>query len=241
MIIKRHKVSRTGKVDKNKKQEKFHEIQSHGVKRSGSHSWEGKAQKTSKHQHGVETTKPLIQTVPSQPNVRISSSANVDLWPPFSVSHTTFQSTQATSHAAQFTPSNIFPTVYYIPQNVQPLEQRGPLQALQYLPGVIYKPMMYPNPSFYQMQYQPVTSQANLNDSIYSPSLQFDRNVAFPVSQQKIPTPIGSGSQFESTIAFQRPPSQATSVKADMGSTSASVVNRVCIEISKKLTSHAIS
>lgn len=167
--------------------------------------------------------------MPAQPSIRLNSSANVDQWSPFSVSLTTIQSTQTTAHPAQFTSSNIFPTVYYIPQNITPQDQRAHL-PMQYMPSQpmlyqpIYQPMMCPHPQFYQMQFQPTTSQANLSDSIYNSAFQFDRSIAVPVLQQKIPTPIGSGSQFE---AFQRPPSQATSVKADMGSTSASVVNRV--------------
>jgi period circadian protein 2 len=203
------------------------------VKRSGSHSWEGEAHKTSKQQHIVETSKPPAQTIPSQPNIRVNASANVDLWPPFSVSLTTIQTTHTTAQVAHVTPSNIFPTVYYIPQNVSSQEQRGHLQALPYMPGVIYQPMVYSHP-FYQMQFQPTTSQSNINDSIYNSAFQFDRNIAVPISQQKIPTPIGSGSQFDSTTVFQSPPSQATSVKADMGSTSASVVNRVWIEIQRQ-------
>jgi hypothetical protein len=121
----------------------------------------------------------------------------------------------------------MFPTVYYIPQNIQPHDQRGHMSAMHYMPGVIYQPMMYPHPSFYQTQFQPtISSQLNLNDPIYTSAFQHERNIANPILQQKVPTPIGSGSQFENTV-FHRPPSQATSVKADMGSTSASVLNRV--------------
>lgn len=180
-----------------------------------SHSWEGEAHKTSKQQHIVEAPKPPVQSMPNY------------LWPPFSVSLTTIQTTHTTAQASHFSGSNIFPAVYYIPQNVQPQSQPTP-----YMPGVIYQPMYSPmySPTFYQMQLQPSTSQSNINNSIYNSAFQLDRNNSAPVLQQKIPTPIGSGSQFESTATFQRPPSQATSVKADMGSTSASVVNRVWIQ-----------
>lgn len=217
LIIKRHKVARTcGKSgDKNKKgTDKLQEQHSHGLKRSVSQSWEGEAHKTTKQQHFVETPK-------AQPCV-----ANVDLWPPFSVSLTTMQSTHTTAHAAHFTTSNIYPTVYYIPQNIAPQDQRVPLQSIQYMPGVLYQPMIYPHPStFYQMPLQPAQPQTSINDSMYNSAYQFDKNISVPVLQ-KIPTPIGSSSQIQS-LQFQRSPSQATSVKADMGSTSASVVNRV--------------
>lgn len=223
LIIKRHKVSRINKGGEQSK--KAQEQQSHGVKRSGSHSWEGEVHKTSKQQHIIEAQK-SVTPFPNQTNPQPYQNANVDLWPPFSVSLTTIQSTHTTAHATHFATSSIFPTVYYIPQNM-PQDQHGPIQTVQYMPGLLYQSMVYPHPStFYQMQFQPQQTQSSINESIYNASFQFDKgNIAVPVLQ-KIPTPIGSGSQNQSTT-FQRPPSQATSVKADMGSTSASVVNRV--------------
>lgn len=230
MIIKRHKVARINKGgEKSKKTQEQH---SHGVKRSGSHSWEGEVHKTSKQQHIVETQK-SVTPFPSQANQNA-------LWPPFSVSLTTIQSTHTTAHATHFATSSIFPTVYYIPQNISAQEQQhGQIQTVQYMPGVLYQSMVYPHPStFYQMQFQPTVSQSNVNDSIYNSAFQFDKgNIAVPVLQ-KILTPIGSSSQNQGGAAtFQRPPSQATSVKADMGSTSASVVNRVSNDVKKKFTS----
>lgn len=219
LIIKRHKVARTtGKSEhKNKKApDKVQEQQSQGIKRSSSHSWEGDAHKTFKQQHVIDTHQSI---------------ANVDLWPPFSVSLTSIQNTHTTALATHYTPSNIFPTVYYIPQNIH--DQRG---QLQYMPSVLYQPMMYPSAStFYQMQYQPAPSHSSINDSMYNSAFQFEKNnIAVPVLQ-KIPTPIGSGSQNLNTI-LQRPSSQATSVKADMGSTTASVANRVSREFIEKIS-----
>jgi period circadian protein 2 len=232
LIIKRHKVSRTtGKSsDKYKKGIERNEQHAHGLKRSGSHSWEGEAFKTSKHQHTVEVQKvnpaPFLNQVAPRP----VPTANVDLWPPFSVSVTSNQNTLTTSQATHFTPSNMFPTLYYIPQNL-PDQRCGQMQTLQYMPGMpgmpsmLYQPMVYQHPSsFYQMQF-PQSSYSQpmyLNDQVFNQSLQFDKNIAVPVLQ--IPTPIGSGSV---NLICQRPLSQATSVKADMGSTSASVANRV--------------
>nr|AGZ88038.1 PERIOD [Belgica antarctica] len=232
LIIKRHKVSRTiGKNEKKQKViEKSHEHHSHGLKRSGSHSWEGEAHKTSKYLHVVKTQKthvPLITTQTSTP------SPNADLWPPFSVGMTPMQNTHTSAQSSHFTTSNMFPTLYYVSQpNMTPQDQRSPIQPMQYMPSVLYQPV-YPHPSnFIQMQYSPISSQLNLNDSLYSSAFQFERsNMAMPLLQ-KIPMPNVSGSFIQSMM--QRPASQATAVKADMGSTPASVVNRALSESSRK-------
>lgn len=63
-----------------------------------------------------------------------------------------------------------------------------------------------------------------LNDNLFN-SAAFQGNNSLPMRQYN-QTPFANESQSQRT-SFQRPPSQATSVKADMGSTSASVVNRV--------------
>lgn len=224
LIIKRHKVNRTGKSgDKNKKGLEKVE-QSHGLKRSGSHSWEGEAHKTSKQQHVVEYPKTTPAPITGQCSAQPYPSTNFDIWPPFSVSLTSMQNTHTTAHAASFTPSNIFPTVYYIPQSLTP-----PDRQLQYMPSVLYQPIMYPHPStFYQMQFQPAPVQTTIAETTINSAFQYDKkNIAVPVLQ-KIPTPVSSGSQQQNTT-FHKAPSQATSVKADKGSTSASVVNRVRI------------
>lgn len=227
MIIKRHKVARTGgkNNEKNKKSEKPQEHHSHGLKRSGSHSWEGDAHKTFKQQHVVEALKTIAPTFQPQPNLQPYHNTNVDLWPPFSVSLTSVQNTHTTAQATHFSASNIFPTLYYIPQSISPSDQRAQLQ-MPCIPSLLYQPMMYSHPStFYQMQFQPATTQSTLNDQFYNSEFHLERNnIAVPVLQ-KIATPAGSGSQTQNT--FLRPPSQATSAKADQGSTSASVVNRV--------------
>jgi hypothetical protein len=122
----------------------------------------------------------------------------------------------------------MFPTVFYIPQNVHQ-EQHRQIQTMQYMPGVFYQSMVYPHPStFYQMQLPHFNAQplSNANETMYNSAFQFERSLPILQNPQ---TPIGSESQFQGTT-LQRPPSQATSVKADMGSTSASVVNRVSKE-----------
>lgn len=220
MIIKRHKVSRINKGnDKNKK---IQDHQNHGIKRSGSHSWEGEVYKTFKQQHLTEAKKPTIAPYPIQLNTQACQNGIVDLWPPFSVSLTSIQNTHTTAHATHFATSPIFPTVFCIPQNM-PQEQHCQMQSMQnFMPGVLYQSMVYPHPStFYQMQFQPVHSQSNVNESMYNSAFQYDKG--------HNSLPILCESQNQGTI-FQRPPSQATSVKANMGSTSASVVNRVSNE-----------
>ena len=93
--------------------------QCHGVKRSGSHSWEGEVFKASKHPHvegnkdvnpgnggnitGVNMTPEISQCLgmgsskqyPSVGNAPplFQSGTNVNLWPPFSVTVTPLQAT----------------------------------------------------------------------------------------------------------------------------------------------------
>lgn len=221
LIIKRHKVSRTvGKNEKKQKNfEKPHEHHSHGVKRSGSNSWEGQneAHKTSKYQHVVETPKSAVQVFAPQANTQ---NPNADLWPPFSLSMTPIQNTHMPAHSAHFATSNMFPTLYYISQpTMSTPDQRSPMTPMQCMPSVLYQPV-YPS-NFYQMQFPSMSSQLNLGDSLFNSAFQFERNNLM----SKIPTTINSGSFIQNTSP--RPASQATSVKADMGSTSASVVNKV--------------
>ena len=225
MIVKRHKVARINKGgEKNKIAQ---EQQSHGVKRSGSHSWEGEVYKTSKQQHLAENKKINVANFPIQTNPQAyqSMNANVDLWPPFSVSLTTIQSTHTTSLSTHFTTSSVFPTVFFIPQN---MSQDQHIQTMQYMPGVFYQSMVYPHPStFYQMQFQP---QSIANENIYnSAGFQFEKGNVSLSLRQNVATPVGNESQNQGAI-FQRPPSQGTSLKADVGSTSASMINRVCFK-----------
>lgn len=210
LIIKRHKVSRTvgRSSEKNKKaSDKVQEQHAHGVKRCGSFSGEGFAHKTSKQQHIVDQT--------------IQTSASVNLWPPFSFGLTSIQNTHTTAHVAQFATSKIFPTLYYIPQNLTP--QDGQLQTMQlYQPSVLYQPMMYPS-TFYQLQIQPAPT---------SSAFQFDKNIAVPVLQT-ISTPAGSGSLNQRTAGQMS--SQGASHKADIGSTSVSMTYMVRITFSLHL------
>lgn len=230
LIIKRHKVSRTGKnCDKIKKSpDKTSESQNHGVKRSISHSWiEGDSHKNSKQQHLAETTKSAAQTMTSTTsiNMRPSINTNVNLWPPFSVSVTTIQNIHTAANATYLAAPSIFPTLYYFPKTVASQDQ--PFQQIQYVPGALYQPMVYP--PFYQM---PITAAPSVHatnsntEAVYS--YNSNSNIAVPCVLQKY---NATNSQNENFPGFQRPPSQLSgpaSGKADIGSTSASVVNKVC-------------
>lgn len=236
IIRKRHKVSRTtGKsFEKSKKSpNKIAEIQNHGVKRSISHSWiEGDSFKTSKQQHMTDTNKSSAQTSTTSANMRPSINTNVNLWPPFSVSVTTIQNVHTAANATHLAAPNVFPTFYYFPtKSVPSQDQRS--QPVQYVPGVLYQPMVYP--PFYQMQFPssnvgPSLHPSNLGtEAVYS--YNSNSNIAVPCVFQK-----NSGattcSPNESSSAFQRPPSQLSvpaSATADIGSTSASLVNRVSV------------
>uniref|UniRef100_A0A1B0GP58 Period circadian protein n=1 Tax=Phlebotomus papatasi TaxID=29031 RepID=A0A1B0GP58_PHLPP len=285
MMLKRHRESRTGgrsaekmKKGPDKTQQQAQQQQEHsfgyGVKRSGSHSWEGvEAYRTSKHQHlsdshkdlaaghgessGTPMQKPMI-TVEALDGLGTSFSTqscirNVDLWPPFSVSLTTIPNPNPTGRNHFATPSGIFPAVYYIPATQKsnpPTEHPGPPNAqaqyaFQYMASVVYphpslfgQQFVYPHPPMmYQpLQFQSVSPSVGVTDHHPGSTNNQVNDHKGTMSQHKANT-VGRGSQGHGP--FQRPPSQATSVKAEPGSNmgsiaSASVVNRDLSESSKK-------
>ncbi|KAF2905946.1 hypothetical protein ILUMI_00229 [Ignelater luminosus] len=247
------------KVDKN---EPINHV--HGIKRSGSHSWEGDNHKVSKHKHqtvnaneGACTSKNngtskftgLLNGIHSTANCNENGYAaepnDVHLWPPFSVSMTPLSNSQP--YGINSVPNTIgnFPTgmfpVYYIPT------QQGQTST-DYSDG---------NHSHFQVQYMP-SMMYNYNpvfpaSPLFCPPMAM---VPFPMPQP-VP-PIASevrhrgGPTTNGTITtdlkpsppsggpvskFQRPASQATSVKAEPGSAIGSVtsgVNRAMSECSRK-------
>ncbi|XP_017478335.1 PREDICTED: period circadian protein isoform X2 [Rhagoletis zephyria] len=142
-MLKKHRESRGRCGEKIKKaSEKIMEYSGpgHGLKRGGSHSWEGDANKP-KHQHTnfmdaqrdygdhhnlvantsskaygtLQTTLGDVSFAGSYAAAGLSCSRNVNLWPPFSVGLTTSQTSQTMAQSG-FTPQHsIFPTLYYIP------------------------------------------------------------------------------------------------------------------------------
>lgn len=161
LIIKKHKVSRSGgkNGEKNKKgpdKQQDQQVQ-HGVKRSGSHLWEGEAYKTSKYQHFSEAQKD-ISSMRNQFNQQMCGK-NVDLWPPFSV-----QSSVPQHYTT-------VPAVYYIPQSSnQPQEQNSSFQ-IQYF-------MAYPHPT---MMYHPLPFQAVNQSNMTDPNPTSAYNVSLKV------------------------------------------------------------
>nr|ABB20914.1 period [Ceratitis capitata] len=142
-MLKKHRESRGRCGEKSKKAtEKVMEYSGpgHGLKRGGSHSWEGDANKP-KHQHtnvmdaqrdyadhhnmavsasgkaygSLQTTLGETAFASSYAAAGISCTRNVNLWPPFSVGINTSHTSQTVAQAG-FTPQHsIFPTFYYIP------------------------------------------------------------------------------------------------------------------------------
>nr|BAL72156.1 PERIOD, isoform 2 [Apteronemobius asahinai] len=165
MVQKHRELRAKGERECKKKipHEKLQES-NHGVKRSGSHSWESEPFKASKHAH-VETLIASGGGVPL-PNVAAmggtatvppiySGSPNVNLWPPFSVTVTPLQSSQpcfahstysgATLGSSQSPHMTNMIPVYYIPTGSQqtnlpprgmtPQEHPGPPQTGMLFPG----------------------------------------------------------------------------------------------------------
>lgn len=164
-LVKRHKSNRGGKgSDKNRKgsTDKDQLTASHGLKRSGSHSWEGEAHKTTKLQHFSENYRdiPATRILSYVPNTHLGVRGqfgqpprqNLDLWPPFSMANSSQVNQQAApmnnmSNHFSVAPG-IFPTVYYsmIPQQHNLPDTSG-YRALQYMTPVYSQQFMYPQPT----------------------------------------------------------------------------------------------
>ncbi|KAJ9592038.1 hypothetical protein L9F63_001417, partial [Diploptera punctata] len=289
MVQKHRELRNKGGERENKLKKCVHDKllqeQCHGLKRSGSHSWEGEVFKASKHPHveggkdvnpgnvGFSAGKPY-PTVGNVPSL-FQGGANVNLWPPFSVTVTPIQPTPPCSSQGYPTSSIAAPPhvasmipIYYIPTNTQqaglgssqglaPQEHPGPprmappgvmlpgqppflSQQVPYaaaMPGMLYQysvpapiygapPVMYPS----MTMLQPATAL------LQAPGLQTGVPMVISCKQQnKSPVVMPENS---SPIKFQRPASQATSVKAEpgsaMGSIASASVKRGMSESSKK-------
>nr|BAB85488.3 period [Sarcophaga bullata] len=181
-MLKKHRESRGRSGEKNKKNaEKLMEYSGpgHGIKRVGSHSWEGDANKPKQQHTNIMDIQRDYADHLNQPNVSskvfsnlqttlggnaltvpyaggLSCSRNVNLWPPFSVGLTT-----PTSHTTQiaqssFTPQHsLFPTFYYIPAAAaaNQVQKRPspdmPSTSNQALPLQYMAGVMYPHPSLF--------------------------------------------------------------------------------------------
>lgn len=181
-MIKRHKVSRlTGRLAEKVKKAPDKTIQ-HGVKRSGSHSWEGEAHKSSKHDHFTE-----IRRDPNPDSAAINMtgkfvtqqncSRSIDPWPPFSVTNI-----QGSNINNQMNNRGFMPTVYYIPapQATSNVEQKPTgYQTVQYMTGVLY-------PSF----------------NVSQPHLMYQPLIYQPMPFQPLPTPSNLGAQPNSSMNY---------------------------------------
>ncbi|XP_054729675.1 period circadian protein [Anastrepha obliqua] len=180
-MLKKHREARGRCGEKSKKvSEKVMEYSGpgHGLKRGGSHSWEGDANKP-KHQHtnvmdaqreyvdhhnlAVSSSNKAYGTLQttlgdtSYAAAGLSCSRNVNLWPPFSVGLTSSHTSQTVAQSG-FTPQHsIFPTFYYIPVTAtaatqapaKPVVSDMPSTSAQALPLQYMTGLMYPHPSLF--------------------------------------------------------------------------------------------
>ncbi|XP_025836074.1 period circadian protein-like isoform X3 [Agrilus planipennis] len=227
----------------------------HGVKRSGSRSWEGDHHKITKHKHQINLNPAKGETgtgdnnnfnnlrTPQdtlrEENYYMPQINDTNLWPPFSLSVTpvnnsyTFTRNEGVKNNSGF--AGLFP-VYFVPtqseqppiQNTNDTYRPSPVQV-QYMPS-----MMYNCQSVF-----PTTS------SIFCPPMAF---VPLPFQQPSQPPPqkevIGGGhptscvdtsnmqgqrSSLNSNPFLRRSSSQVTSIKVEPGSGIGSVTSASCL------------
>lgn len=175
MMLKRHRESRGRAGEKAKRN--IDENQDHigpgvGVKRGGSRSWEGEAQRAPKHFHKAEM--PNAQRGPVGANNLFNP---FDLWPPFSMGLASMQKQTTQLPIGDFpqAPRGMFPALYYIPTPLTTTtsQQQCPQQSsysLSCIPGLLYPhpsifyntpQMMYP-----QMQLQTLTNPVPLPEQL---------------------------------------------------------------------------
>ncbi|XP_019867185.1 period circadian protein isoform X2 [Aethina tumida] len=294
IMIKRHREQRSSVKENKKFYHKTEKINmdkanidkndttnhGHGVKRSGSYSWEGDSHKISKHtkhQNGITSNKedlahattnafpsktinnmnqPVSNNINCTENVYQSTINDVNLWPPFSVTVTPMNNSQACS--INTTPggqagfaTGMFP-VYYIPAHQRPaavgqefVDSVGLATSryqVQYMPGMIYNynPIFPASPIICSpLPVLPVTVAPSItpvnqdNRQINNLQPNISNNAPSTQPEHKPSPPSGmAGPQF------QRPASQATSVKAEPGSAmgsiaSASVANKINENVDK--------
>lgn len=183
-MIKRHKVARLSGRLADKVKKGPDKTIGHGVKRSGSNSWEGETPKSSKHDHFTETRRePIPDNAPNITGKFVAQqtcSRGLDPWPPFSV--TTIQGSNMSS---QIHGRGFMPTVYYVPapQAANNVEQKP--TGFQYMTGVLY-PF---NVSHQHVMYQPLIYQPMPFQPLPTPShigAQSNPSMNYTVSKLKI-------------------------------------------------------
>lgn len=163
-MLKKHRETRIGFRNSEKNKKVLEKVTTeHGVKRSGSHSWEEEAFKSTKYQHHTEipitnSTKPILSN-PQFPNI---SARTISQWPSLPVSTTNIHNLTTTTQFPNTT--NILPAVYYIPTTDRNRTQDDNIAiqrpiAVQYVTGIMYPQqscVMYP---VHPMMYQPIPFQ----------------------------------------------------------------------------------
>ncbi|KAK9736489.1 Period protein 2/3C-terminal region [Popillia japonica] len=255
-----HKTDKNGLIDKSIDKNEGHGH--HGLKRSGSHSWEGDSHKVSKHKHQTDAVNNNGDVEPSNnfnvirnlpPPTSITSGLlngdiftpcvnDVNLWPPFSVTLTPINNTQTGVTSTPSTTGNfatgMFP-VYYIPTQQRTLQSDPALATgfqVQYMPGMMYNyNTIFPAPPIFcsPVPMVPVPLAQSIAP-IHTETINPVPTTTAISTEHKLSPP-----SVRSVPQFQRPASQATSVKAEPGSAmgsiaSASIANKALSECSRK-------
>lgn len=148
-------------------------LQGHGIKRSGSQSWEEEIHKNSKQQHisdcenhANNTSKKAFCTQSDEqdtrektPPSRPLATRGVELWPPFSVSVTMVENTHTTTLSqCSATQNGYFPAVYCIPYSQanatidQKISNSFSYAYFQYMTGLIYPHPTLPGQNLFYPQ-----------------------------------------------------------------------------------------
>ncbi|KAI5693999.1 hypothetical protein M8J76_005912 [Diaphorina citri] len=145
-MVQKHKEQKYNIKYKNKQLHQEDSSGTHGVKRSGSHSWENEPFKSAKqshgHHHGDATSRnysgDCTTRTSRHPNTSTCVSTSINLWPPFNVSMNPLISTTNT-----ITASTLVPYLYIPNETSKP----GNLPGTPSMPGIPYvSPFVYPLP-----------------------------------------------------------------------------------------------
>ncbi|CAG2058359.1 unnamed protein product, partial [Timema podura] len=214
----------------------------HGVKRSGSHSWEGKPFKGSKHPHvdGIpEVPSPTTNMPPPLSHWHTAKMtplhqgpSNINLWPPFSVTMTPLHPTIPATTNSYSTPPPIYPQMtnmiplYYFPSGVQPQEnpERPPISVQQPSPDFLTPPVSYMN--------MPGIMYPGMMQPIYQGSMMYQPNM---VMLHPAPVVPAVKTHLSSSAAlYHYPMFLATSPKAEprsnFGSIAPASINKSMLE-----------
>lgn len=265
-MVQRHREQRNKgeRESKNKDRHKcsFDKIQEeqccHGVKRSGSHSWEGEPYKSIKQTHGINDTSVtpvhdsahtqcdhnsgnivksnMAQVKDTRSGVYPSPAANpnVNLWPPFSVTVTPLHMTQpCATHVSYSTPLvNPIMPMYYMgtitssSNTNQCTAQDSVISNMSQPSGGHTQQTSY---MAHQVQYLPSMLYPLAVPMFGAPPMMYSSTTLLPTPVMQPMKPQNTRPEQAPTanqsMNVQRPPSQATSVKAELGSVLCSIAS----------------